>query len=153
MRSLAFAARARRTGTPVCLGPIAAICTAIWVGLAPLPAHAMFETPQTCTGVMLFHNEDGSFETYSLALEFSTEGYVIRAWHLGTQEITEDEGTCTTYLAEGCRHMVPGIDGQADNHYDFRLEPIEAGGYLYREIWGDGFADETTVQCRPTDAG
>jgi hypothetical protein len=121
------------------------LAAALWAGAAC----AGFDAATVCSGTLAFYNSDGTFESYALRLEVDADRYTIRATNTDRGNTTEDRGVCGTYLDAGCRHILPGEDGQPVDHYDFRLEPRGDGRYLYVETWADGFSGQTEVTCRP----
>ncbi len=123
------------------IGSAAAICLA-----GPVLA-GMFDNETLCTGELVFPNEDGSSERYTVSLAFAQELYTIKMAS-AANGTTTDEGTCREYVGGICHHYII-VDGrQTDDFYAFGLVPRGLGRFFYEEVWRDGSRASTVLTCR-----
>lgn len=122
------------------------VVAAAFVVAAPALA-ADFSRETWCEGQVVFPDDNGLAEIYELRIWLHNGRYSVVAGDPNRSEVTADEGECDLTRDRICKHVIPADDDGPDDAYAFMLVPMEAGKYLYKEVWLDGSEGRGLVTC------
>ncbi len=118
------------------------------ISMAATPAVAAdFSRETWCEGEVVFPDDNGLAEIYELRIWLHKGRYSVVANDRISGEVTADEGECDLTRDRICKHVIPGDEVAPEDAYAFMLVPMQAGKYLYKEIWLDGSEGRGLVTC------